>query len=80
MPNNHSQSPLDQRQLDAIVAHGCQEPHCKHPEDHALVLAARCHLGQGTDAFYREKSGVLDISCHVCKKPVVSVRVGREDA
>jgi hypothetical protein len=65
----------DRHHLDAMTAAGCQNPSCKTPL-HELVLRGRCHPGAGTNASYKQGSGVLTIACRVCDRVVLQVLVG----
>lgn len=40
-----------------------------------LFLHAACHPSEGTRASYSKSSGILEIACRKCRKPVVQIQV-----
>lgn len=65
---------LDQSGLDDLVAHVCQRPDCQH-ERETVTLDPRCHRGMPTWAVYLHGSGVLNILCSICNRPVAQIMV-----
>lgn len=66
--------PLTRESLDAT---GCSEPGCAH--DHSVLHAEpACHRTAGLDACYIKETGVMEIRCHRCQRPVVAVQVARK--
>ena len=68
--------PTYRADLDRLAAGGCQSPGCDHSaHDNTVFLHARCHPSAPTYCSYEAGSGVLRITCSVCRKPVASVAV-----
>lgn len=65
---------LNQKDLDAAVAKGCQVPDCTH-DNHGegLYLGGKCHKGKGVSVCY--KDGVLKITCKECRAFIADVAV-----
>ena len=56
-------------ELDKLT---CHNPGCDHTAHEGLLLLPRCH-GEGSQVHYED--GELEITCKVCKAPVVKVAV-----
>ena len=67
--------PLTKDQLDQAVAGGCQVPGCKHDKHKTLFLKPRCHKNGPVEVSYTLHSGVVRVSCRVCKQLIVDVAV-----
>lgn len=56
--------------LDLIIAGGCSNPDCKEKHGDTLDLAQGCHPGAGVAVSYTKGTGLLQISCMACRRPV----------
>jgi ribosomal protein S27E len=65
---------LTRKELDPMVAQGCQHPGCSSDAGHPLFLSAKCHPGHGVDALYG-RDGELEIRCHVCAQMICKIAV-----
>ena len=64
-------APLTQTELDA---QGCGTPNCGH--DHSVLwLHGTCHPSMGSRVAYHKATGVLEITCRRCDKPIASIEV-----
>lgn len=63
---------LAREQLDNLK---CDDPNCKSDHTAPLFQVAACHPRQGLEVFYVPGSGVLDVQCHVCGRPVARIAV-----
>ncbi len=60
--------------IEAALAAGCQVPGCDHAhgplkETH---LHQSCHAGTGLAVRYRRDSGILELTCRICSRPVAN--------
>ncbi len=65
-------------QLELGLAKGCETPGCPcqgagHLSE--VYLHGRCHPEAGVDVCYRKGSGIVEITCRVCKAPIINVGV-----
>lgn len=71
---NTDMKPLTRPDLDAVMAHGCGNPHCEHKHTlEPLFLHSRCHVDSPIEASYFD--GVLTVSCMECQKVIVTIAV-----
>lgn len=69
-------APLTQIELDIITAGGCQHPECKDPLcGNETFLHSQCHPGALLAVRYEKGSGVLNVMCGRCKRPVSNIKV-----
>lgn len=64
--------PLTRAMLDENT---CENPECKNPTHHELVLNSVCHNRGGIIVKYNRDDGVLYLHCNVCNRPVVKIQV-----
>lgn len=67
-------SPQTKIELDLMSANGCQCPNCQS-QTSELYLHARCHRAAGVAVKYTKGSGVINILCYKCGKPIADVKV-----
>lgn len=60
-------------ELAGMLACGCGNPDCNAV---AEWLHARCHREAGLDLRFMD--GIIEIYCHVCKKPVAAIVVAKK--
>lgn len=65
--------PLTRPDLDAVMAHGCGNPHCDHKHTlEPLFLTQRCHQAHVEVEYF---DGVITVSCVECHQPVCKIAV-----
>lgn len=64
---------LSRQDIEAALSHGCDNPNCTHQHDPTLFLTGKCHPGQGVEASVTQGTGVVEIRCFVCHKPIVAI-------
>jgi hypothetical protein len=64
--------PLSQADLDRMT---CSVPGCTHQNHDGLFLNQRCHPQGGVEAFYQPTTGLLRVTCFVCKVLICNVKV-----
>lgn len=62
-------------QMEQLVVKGCSMPGCTHAEHKEIFVHQRCHPLASLDARYVKGSGVLNLICSECKRPVLDVAV-----
>jgi len=69
--------PLAIQQLEAMCAAGCSHPNCTcgGGDRSEVFFQPRCHPGSGLDVRYEKASGVLNLTCRTCHRPVCDVAV-----
>jgi hypothetical protein len=72
--------PLTRHDLDATE---CEDPECH--ADHStpeLYFQPACHPGQGHAVRYVKATGLLEIACNTCGRPMAQIEVapGRLDS
>ena len=71
-----SDTVVTKEHLDEAVSVGCQSPGCNH--DHGLAplnFSQKCHPRTGLVVTYQFDSGVLVLSCQICRDPLVEIAV-----
>jgi hypothetical protein len=54
---------------------GCESPGCPHTDHSELYLSPVCHESAGLEAAYIRESGVMRLSCNVCRRFVARIQV-----
>ena len=67
---------LTQSDLDAMALSGCQLPGCDHSHGGEIYLHGKCHLGGRLEVRYVAFSGMLEVNCRECGRPVAVIKVG----
>lgn len=70
-------NPVNKEFLDTMAMEGCGTPGCLH-STHTFWFHSRCHPGKGVETSYTHGSGVLEMVCRECKRPVARIAVERE--
>lgn len=68
--------PLTQKELNRAV---CDSPECTG-ESHQhgdLYLHSTCHIADPLWAQYNKETGILQITCSVCKKVVTNLEIAK---
>ena len=67
--------PVTKIQLDLMAAHGCSNPGCQCHTTGIVFLSQSCHQGSFLDVSYKQGTGILVVSCPVCKGVIMQVKV-----
>ncbi len=66
---------LCQAELDDLAGEfKCQCPECKGKISN-MSIQPKCHKGAGLDVAYLGGSGVIEIRCNECGRPIIGVKV-----
>ena len=65
------------KDMDEILANGCNAPGCKHEHEKMseLYINQGCHTGAGLEVCYNAE-GILIMRCNVCDSHVATIKVG----
>lgn len=62
-------------EMEQMIERGCSTPGCTHDDHKELFLKQRCHPGGGLDVCYEKGTGVVNVTCRQCKRPVLDIGV-----
>ena len=62
-------------EMEQLVAQGCSNPECKDCSKDEIFVQQRCHPGTGLDVRYGKGTGVINVLCRECKKPIIDIGV-----
>jgi len=62
-------------QMEQMIEQGCSVPGCTDKHHDEIFLHQRCHPRAGLDVRYGKGSGVVNIICRECKRPVLDISV-----